>query len=254
MSQTPRLSMPYIMPSQAQKHVTHNEAIELLDAIVQLSLEALDVNAPPVGAAEGQAWAIGDSPTEAWSGQGGKIACWRGGGWMFVTPTEGWCAWVVAVGELHVFAAGQWVVKGQAQQHENLPFVGINATADATNRLTVASDTTLLTHDGAGHRVVLNKASAADTASLVFQNGYGGRAEFGLAGTDDFSIKVSDDGANWTEVLRVAAATGTVSVSQMLRLAPALQPAQASAGDIYFDSATAKLRCFDGAIWHDLFA
>ena len=36
---TPNLNLPFIMPAQAQKHVTHNEAIELLDAIVQLTLE-----------------------------------------------------------------------------------------------------------------------------------------------------------------------------------------------------------------------
>jgi hypothetical protein len=30
------LSLPFIMPSQAQKHVTHNEALKTLDAVVQL--------------------------------------------------------------------------------------------------------------------------------------------------------------------------------------------------------------------------
>ncbi len=44
---TPKLSMPLIMPAQAQKHVTHNEAIELLDMIVQLTLEATEAVTPP---------------------------------------------------------------------------------------------------------------------------------------------------------------------------------------------------------------
>jgi hypothetical protein len=30
------LSLPLIQPSQAQKHVTHNEALRILDAVVQL--------------------------------------------------------------------------------------------------------------------------------------------------------------------------------------------------------------------------
>lgn len=30
MDQTPNLKMPYILPSQAQKDVTHNEALRLL--------------------------------------------------------------------------------------------------------------------------------------------------------------------------------------------------------------------------------
>lgn len=38
MSQTStHLNLPYIQPAQAQKHVTHNEAIELLDLIVHLT-------------------------------------------------------------------------------------------------------------------------------------------------------------------------------------------------------------------------
>lgn len=39
MDQTPKLKMPYILPSQAQKHFTHNEALQQLDAIVHLSVK-----------------------------------------------------------------------------------------------------------------------------------------------------------------------------------------------------------------------
>ncbi len=42
-----RLSLPYIQPSQAQKHVTHNEAVSLLDAVVQLAVTSRTVTAPP---------------------------------------------------------------------------------------------------------------------------------------------------------------------------------------------------------------
>lgn len=38
MSVTQRLQLPYIAASQAQKHVTHNEALVLLDALVQLAV------------------------------------------------------------------------------------------------------------------------------------------------------------------------------------------------------------------------
>ena len=37
---SPRLALPFIQPSQAQKHVTHNEALQLLDAVVQLRIRA----------------------------------------------------------------------------------------------------------------------------------------------------------------------------------------------------------------------
>ena len=41
--------------------------------------------------------------------------------------------------------------------------------------------------------------------------------------------------------------------SGAIRLNPSATPSGASAGDIYFDSSTNKLRCFNGTIWNDLF-
>ena len=35
---SPNLSLPYIQQNQAQKHVTHNEGMRLLDGVVQLSV------------------------------------------------------------------------------------------------------------------------------------------------------------------------------------------------------------------------
>ncbi len=54
---------------------------------------------------------------------------------------------------------------------------------------------------GAGHQLKINKAAAADTASLLFQSNWSGRAEMGLAGNDAFSIKVSGDGASFVTAL-----------------------------------------------------
>ena len=48
------LSLPFIQPSQAQKHVTHNEALRLLDAVVQLTLQSLSQQTPPSLAIDGQ--------------------------------------------------------------------------------------------------------------------------------------------------------------------------------------------------------
>ena len=44
---SPHLLLPYIQAAQAQKHVTHNEAMRLLDAVVQLSVLDRDLTAPP---------------------------------------------------------------------------------------------------------------------------------------------------------------------------------------------------------------
>ena len=50
---TPNLGLPYIMAAQSQKHVTHNEALRALDAIVQLSVLDRDLAAPPGSPANG---------------------------------------------------------------------------------------------------------------------------------------------------------------------------------------------------------
>ncbi|MEL6681197.1 MAG: DUF2793 domain-containing protein [Pseudomonadota bacterium] len=249
--QTPNLSLPFIMPAQAQKHVTHNEAIELLDMIVQLTLQATDVMTPPGSANEGEAWAVGTGATGDWAGQDGMIATWRGGGWLFVAPRDGWLAWVRSVEDLLVFTGGTWIA--QAGELQNLTSVGINASADATNRLSVNADATLLKHDSAGHQVKVNKAAAGDTGSLLYQTAFSGRAEMGLAGDDDFSVKVSADGITWFTALTATGADGHVQIDQVLRLAPSATPASPTAGEIYFDDTTSVLRCFDGAAWQDLF-
>ncbi len=44
-----KLSLPYLQPSQAQKHVTHNEALRVLDLVTQLSVLTDDQPAPPGG-------------------------------------------------------------------------------------------------------------------------------------------------------------------------------------------------------------
>lgn len=110
---SPNLAMPFILPSQAQKHVTHNAAIERLDLLVQLALEATGTDTPPATPAEGAAWGLGAAPSGDWAGQAGAIACFQGGGWVFVTPAEGWLAWVKSAGALQVHTAGSWVTLAQ---------------------------------------------------------------------------------------------------------------------------------------------
>ena len=109
MSQTStNLTLPFIQPSQAQKHVTHNEAIELLDVIVQLCVQGFEVDTPPVTPSEGQSWLVGAAPTGDWAGHAGLIANWAGGGWMYLTPQTGWRAVDAVTGEMRVYSGLNW--------------------------------------------------------------------------------------------------------------------------------------------------
>ncbi|EAQ03095.1 hypothetical protein OB2597_13163 [Pseudooceanicola batsensis HTCC2597] len=202
------LMLPYIQPSQAQKHVTHNEALLALDALVQLGVLSADTAAEPADPAEGDRYILPAGATGAWSGRDGDLAMRAGEGWVFLAPRAGWSAWVADTGQTLRHDGTGW--SPEISDHQNLAMVGVNAAADAGNRLTVASGASLLTHEGAGHQVKINKAAASDTASLVFQTGWSGRAELGTVGSDAFDFKVSDDGATFHTALRADPATGVV--------------------------------------------
>ncbi len=210
------LGLPYLQAAQAQKHLTHNEALERLDLIVQLTVQAFGATVPPLAPTEGQVWALGTGATGDWSGQDGNLAAWANGGWLFIPPRAGWRA---AMGsELRVFQGGAWTMP-DVPPLQNLPGVGIGTSFDGTNRLAVASAAVLFTHAGAGQQVKLNKAAAGETASLLYQTGFSGRAEMGLAGSDDWSLKVSPDGTAWTTALTTSASSGAVSLPQGLTVA-----------------------------------
>ncbi len=205
MSDSQILSLPYILPAQAQKHVTHNEAIKALDVLVQLSVLNRDQTTPPASPGEGDRHLVGAGATGDWLGQDDKIAAYLGGVWVFHTPAAGWRAYVRSEALVLVYDGSGWDVALQ-----NLPYVGVNTTADTTNRLAVSSAATLLSHAGDDHQLKINKNAAVDTASLLFQSGWSGRAEMGLAGGDDFSLKVSDDGSSFQTALSVDRSTGEV--------------------------------------------
>ncbi len=215
MSNSPNLSMPFIMPAQAQKHVTHNEAIELIDALVQLRIAELDLAEPPADATEGQVFGIGAGATGPFEGRDGALACHYGGGWIFITPRDGFCAWIVSKQAMHVYREGTWRLLSDERSTGTVDGLGINTTWNQGNRLSVSAPETLLSHENAGHRLKINKAAEGETASVLFQNAFSGRAEIGLAGDDALSVKVSADGSGWSTALRIGAETGDIAAGRM---------------------------------------
>ncbi len=226
MSQSPRLGLSYILPQQAQKHVSANESFRRLDALVQLSVKSASLAAEPAAPAEGDAYILPAGPTgAAWGGMDQhSVAAYQDAQWIEFQPRKGWRAFVETLGAARVFDGSGWVAEGAAGGPANFATLGVNTNADATNKLAVKSNAALLSHDdvtpGTGDaRFVINKSAAAKTASAVFQNNFSGRAEFGLNGNDDFSLKVSADGAAWTNALTVKP-DGKVGVNTTAPAAP----------------------------------
>lgn len=224
---TPRLALPYIVQGQAQKEVTHNDALVRLDALVDLYILDRDLAAPPGSPADGDAYIVAASPTGAWAGQAGNIAYRIDGAWRFFVPVKGLAAYVADEQTIIVFTAGGWVNLVSVLAFQNLSKLGILTAADNTNRLAVKSDAVLLSHDdvtpGTGDlRVTLNKSAAAKDAGFIFQDGFSTRALFGLLGNDDFTIKVSPDGSTFYTGMSIDKSSGKVSFPALAKVSASI--------------------------------
>ncbi len=208
MNKTENLKLPYIMPSQAQKHVTHNEAIRQLDALVHLSVVSSELAQPSASPTAGDRYIVAQDAAVDWSGHEAKIASFVDGAWTMIEPGRGWIAFVEDRGVVLIHTEGGWRDFPLPAELQNLDKLGIGASADDNNRFALAANASIFSHAGDSHRMFINKAGTASSASLIFQSNWIGHAEFGLAGNNDFEVKVSDDGASFKTALSVNRATG----------------------------------------------
>ncbi|MEX0409088.1 DUF2793 domain-containing protein [Aquibium sp. LZ166] len=220
MESSTHLALPYIMPSQAQKHVTHNEAIAMLDALVQLSVIDRDLTAPPGGESEGDRYIVAATATGDWAGKEDDVAVYRDGAWLFLTPRTGWVAWVADEAQLCYWTGSAWAdVAAALTALQNLALLGVGTMADATNPFSAKLNKALWTAKTAAEggdgdlRYTMNKETTADVLSILMQTGFSGRAELGLIGDDDLTLKVSADGSVWTTAVVVDAATGRLRMA-----------------------------------------
>jgi len=222
-TQSARLNLPYLAAGQIQKHVTVNEALTRLDGLIQTAVVSRTVAVQPSDAADGDLYILPPSANGSdWSdGSDGDLVRAEFGGWTRVAVPDGMVAVVLDEGQLVVRDGATWsapILSGGAVQ--NLSRLGLNATADDGNPLTARINSALLTarpvtEGGTGAlRLVMNKDGAGDVMSVLFQRGYSGRAELGLIGDDDLSLKVSADGSTWREAFRIDPDDGRVAFAE----------------------------------------
>ena len=212
MTTTPHLSLPLIAAAQAQKHVTHNDALLAIDALLGCAVKDKDLGAPPSSPAEGDRYIVAAAPTGAWASKAGQVAARQDDAWRFYAPQAGWIAFVVDEMQLYHFDGVAWMPGVLAiTSLQNLAFLGVGTTADAGNPLSTKLNNVLhaaraVAEGGTGSiQAKFSKEDAAKTASCLFQTGFSGRAEIGLIGDDDLAMKVSPDGAAWRERARLQA-------------------------------------------------
>ena len=212
---TTNLLLPYLMAAQAQKHVTHNEALRLLDGLVQLSVKSRVLTAPPASPADGDRYIVGSGATGSWAGWDLNVAFWTDGAWLRLPPREGWRAWVEDEAVLLVRNGAVWqpVIPTAL---DDLTRLGIGMAASEGSpfsaKLNSALWTALYAADGGSGDLTqtLNRETGSDDVGLILQTGFSTRALIGMFGSDRLRIAVSPDGSGFRDALCVDPATGIV--------------------------------------------
>lgn len=132
---TTHLGLPYLLAAQAQKHVTHNEALRLLDAMVQLSVLDRTRTTPPASPADGDRHLVASGATGLWAGWDLNVAFWVDGAWLRLVPRIGWLVWVAAEGLFLVRTGSAWEVVGEPRDVSDSVFSLVND-ADPTKKAT----------------------------------------------------------------------------------------------------------------------
>ena len=161
LSNTHRLGLPLLHAGQAQKEIWHNEALALLDLLVQPVVLSVGATQPPATSGVGDCHVVGEGAQSLWSGHDHAIAGWTDAGWRFVAPVEGmrflvaetlvpltfvdgaWQSGALAVSELTV--NGMKVV-GEQGEAVNVPDGG--TTIDSEARAAISAIISALTAHG----------------------------------------------------------------------------------------------------------
>lgn len=154
MTTSPDLGVPFIDGGQAQPEVTHNQALLLLQVLLNGVIDR-GVNTPAVGPTIGDAYIIGSAPTGAWAGRANSVTVWDGSAWRFIpgntsagTPItmgarqEGMRIWVRDENTLYVWTGTTWLNfastpavatdYGQRAITQNATVKSVTAAVDAT--------------------------------------------------------------------------------------------------------------------------
>lgn len=117
---TGKLGLKYVVANQAQKEVTINEDLNILEMLVQATVKGV-ISAPPTTPEEGDMYIIGESPTGEWEGKAvNSLAGFLMGVWTIVTPHAGWRVWLEE-GKALRYQGGEWIEEKKADTPYSVP-------------------------------------------------------------------------------------------------------------------------------------
>jgi len=222
---TPNLELPYIMAAQAQKHITHNEAVRALDALVQIVVADMDLTVPPSSPLNGDRYIPASGASGAWVGKEGQIAAFQDNVWIFYQPQEGWLVWVSDENQLYVYDGTNWTVYsgsgfGSASATLNSGANGASTRFELAEEELILSgafmDSTIVIPDRAIVFAVSTRTTLAITGATSYDCGiageiakYGGSLSIALGSSNsgvtgpsafyaDTSVRITANGDNFT--------------------------------------------------------
>ena len=224
-----RHKLPYIQAAQAQKHVTHNAALEQLDITHNLCLMGLNLSSAPTNPELGDCYDIGDTSNGFFETHANHIAAFLDTGWQFYPKVKGMIALNASSDSddqgLIIYNGIDWQPITSTNSTEQVapqqsPQFGVNTSADEINKFSVKSEAVLLAADDQDKnstgdiRLSLNKMASINTASIIYQSNYTAHAETGLTGKDNYIIRVSNSGDNFKTAFEIDKTTGYVGLGK----------------------------------------
>ncbi|MGA9658221.1 MAG: DUF2793 domain-containing protein [Asticcacaulis sp.] len=217
---TPRLSLPLI-GDHSQKRLVLNDALMRLDSLLQVQVLSSTLTAQPTDPMDGDCYILpAGCSGDVWGGLSvGTCMRSEGGTWEAIHFPQGAIIHIRDENAFFIMTDAGWgLLDDTIHVLKNMQGVGIGTEADGYNILAVKGAAALLTalsgsEGGSGNiSLTLNKETDDNTAQILLQKTYSTRAALGLLGDNNLTLKVSPDGAAWSNVLVVNNSNGSVGM------------------------------------------
>jgi hypothetical protein len=178
MPNSPNLILPYIEGGQSQKHVTHNDALRRLDAIINISVIAIQA-APPVSVADGDRYIVATGGSGLWVGMDTRIAAYQDGVWVFYSPRAGWQAYILSMRQLYTFDSNKWSGFNISSPNGAGSYFSIEEQEITLNGVNATSTTAQLRTNSTIFNVASRVTQAVTGATSFAVGVFGNLAQFG---------------------------------------------------------------------------
>jgi hypothetical protein len=125
-----RHQLPYLVVAQAQKELTHNEALARIDALLHPVVQARLSSAPnPAVTDAGKCWLVDAAAVGEWQGKTNSIAVWAGGSWRYVAPVPAMRIRNMATGTDLLWTGAAWIAAPTIADPQSGSVIDIQARA-----------------------------------------------------------------------------------------------------------------------------